>query len=126
MAGMKKPVRQETMPICTEGEFLGELSRPEMVDFYAYMNRYEFLVDSIATEPQFRKEILRAASKAVDQELDALDSLNRIKVLKTISEAFDVDQQELWFYIEYGEEECERVFNMLRKAEAAAGESRGV
>ena len=71
--------------------------------------------EEVKTSSDYLKDIFRSAAKVVDGELEALDHLNHVKAVREIAELFDINAQELWYFIEYGEEEAERLFNLGRK-----------
>lgn len=68
----------------------------------------------IECELDLQRDTFRHASRLVDLELDALDTLNKRKAVVEIAETLNINPHELFLYIEYGEEECERIFNLMR------------
>lgn len=56
----------------------------------------------------FHRENLRLAANAFESELENLDQINRTKAIKEIAELFEVTPQELWYYVEFGEEESQQ------------------
>jgi len=72
---------------------------------------------SMSCDPNVHKTILdvtRSAAIQCENELEALDVLNRAKVIASTAELFQIDSYELWYYIENGEEEAERCFDLDR------------
>lgn len=58
------------------------------------------------------RHILKDASMTVDQELRSLEYLNTRQAVTEISQLYDIDAVELWYYHTKGEEEAERLFNV--------------
>ena len=63
----------------------------------------------IETPKDFYMSKLRRAEEQVENELQALDVINRAEAIKKIAELMEASSQELITYIDYGEEESERV-----------------
>ena len=71
-----------------------------------------------STPEASRTHLLRTmfynASLMYERELEALENLNRQEALKKISDLFEIPSIELWYYMEYGEEQTESLFNSLK------------
>jgi hypothetical protein len=63
------------------------------------------------TDTSLRKEIFAAAAKHVEQELEALDTLNSRKAISEVADLFEISPAALWYYMEHGEEAAEALFN---------------
>ena len=59
-------------------------------------------------------EVLHDAANAVDRELKYLNNLNRRKAIQEIAELYEVSATLLWWFVEHGEEEAERLMNLRR------------
>lgn len=60
--------------------------------------------DTISSSREYLLDVFRAAALVVEQERESLDQLNSTKTIKEVATLFDISPQELFYYIEYGEE----------------------
>jgi len=71
----------------------------------------------MSCDPNIHKTVLdavRSAAIQCENELEALDVLNRSKVVTSVAELFQLEPYELWYYIENGEEEANEQFDLDR------------
>lgn len=67
---------------------------------------------SITIDDDVVLQTYRTGASLVEQELEALDHLNRQKAIKEIAELLCIPFFDLWYFLEFGEEEGERLLNM--------------
>lgn len=68
--------------------------------------------ESVKTTLELKYFILNRAAEAYEREMESLDTLNKTKAMREIAELFEISVHDLWLFVEYGEEEHERLFNM--------------
>ena len=71
------------------------------------------MADSTSNTPIYftkeRVQVLISAARAVDDELKSLNEINKRKAVMEISELYEISSTLLYFYMEYGEVEGERL-----------------